>query len=61
MKGLEFFDANILIYVDDASAKNKRERAISLIVEHRAANYRSIMPRPFASWELRRRLRSEMS
>lgn len=31
MKGLSFFDTNILIYADDASAKNKRERAISLM------------------------------
>jgi predicted nucleic acid-binding protein len=35
MKGLAFFDANVLIYADDVSAKGKRERAISLIVEHR--------------------------
>ncbi len=38
MKGLAFFDTNILIYADDASAKRKRERAISLIVEHRGGN-----------------------
>jgi predicted nucleic acid-binding protein len=38
MKGLAFFDTNILIYADDASAKRKREQAISLIVEHRGGN-----------------------
>jgi len=34
MTGQAFFDANILIYADDASAPEKQERAISLIVEH---------------------------
>jgi predicted nucleic acid-binding protein len=38
MKGLAFFDTNVLIYADDVSAKGKRERAISLIVEHRGDN-----------------------
>jgi predicted nucleic acid-binding protein len=34
MNGLAFFDTNVLVYADDASAPEKRERAISLIVEH---------------------------
>ena len=34
MKGLPFFDTNILVYADDASDPAKQERAISLIVEH---------------------------
>jgi predicted nucleic acid-binding protein len=38
MTGLAFFDANILIYADDVSAPGKRERAISLIVEHQRQN-----------------------
>jgi predicted nucleic acid-binding protein len=38
MKGLAFFDTNILIYADDSSVKTKQDRAISLIVEHRADN-----------------------
>jgi predicted nucleic acid-binding protein len=38
MSGLAFFDTNVLIYADDASAPEKRERAISLIVEHRRRN-----------------------
>jgi predicted nucleic acid-binding protein len=38
MTGLAFFDASILIYANDASAPGKRERAISLIVEHRQRN-----------------------
>jgi predicted nucleic acid-binding protein len=29
MNGLAFFDTNILIYADDASARAKQERAIS--------------------------------
>jgi predicted nucleic acid-binding protein len=34
MNGLAFFDTNILICADDASAPAKQERAISLIAEH---------------------------
>jgi predicted nucleic acid-binding protein len=34
MSGPAFFDTNILIYADDASAPEKQERAISLIAEH---------------------------
>ena len=38
MNGLAFFDTNILIYADDASAPQKQERAISLIAEHQRRN-----------------------
>jgi predicted nucleic acid-binding protein len=38
MNGLAFFDTNILIYADDASAPEKRERAISLIADHQRRN-----------------------
>jgi predicted nucleic acid-binding protein len=38
MSDLAFFDTNILIYADDASAPEKRERAISLIGEHQRRN-----------------------
>jgi predicted nucleic acid-binding protein len=34
MKGLAFFDTNILIYADDASAPLKQSRAIQLISDH---------------------------
>jgi predicted nucleic acid-binding protein len=34
MNGLAFFDTNILIYSDDASAPQKQLRAIQLITEH---------------------------
>ena len=34
MKGLAFFDTNVLIYADDAATPAKQRRAISLIVEH---------------------------
>jgi predicted nucleic acid-binding protein len=38
MNSLAFFDTDVLVYADDASARKKRERAISLIVEHRRRN-----------------------
>ena len=38
MKGLAFFDTNVLVYADDGSAPAKQARAISLIVEHRRDN-----------------------
>jgi predicted nucleic acid-binding protein len=38
MKGLAFFDTNVLVYADDAAAPAKQARAISLIVEHRREN-----------------------
>ncbi len=34
MKGLAFFDSNVVLYADDASAKQKQERAIELIAAH---------------------------
>lgn len=34
MNGLGFFDTNILIYADDASAPEKQDRAITLFAEH---------------------------
>jgi len=34
MNGLAFFDTNVLVYADDASAPEKRERAIALFAEH---------------------------
>jgi predicted nucleic acid-binding protein len=38
MSGLAFFDTNVLIYADDASAPQKQERAISLIAQHQRQN-----------------------
>jgi len=38
MSGLAFFDTNILIYADDVSAPEKRERAISVITDHQRRN-----------------------
>jgi predicted nucleic acid-binding protein len=38
MKGLAFFDTNVLIYADDSAAPAKQARAISLIVEHQREN-----------------------
>jgi predicted nucleic acid-binding protein len=38
MSGLAFFDTNVLIYADDASAPRKQERAISLIAQHQRQN-----------------------
>ena len=38
MSDLAFFDTNILIYADDASAPEKRERAISLVADHQRRN-----------------------
>ena len=35
---LAFFDTNILVYSDDASAPAKQERASSLLVEHLSAD-----------------------
>jgi predicted nucleic acid-binding protein len=34
MNGLAFFDTNILVYCDDASAPRKQSRAIRLITDH---------------------------
>jgi len=34
MNGLAFFDTNVLVYADDASSPEKRERAIALFAEH---------------------------
>jgi len=34
MNGLAFFDTNVLVYTDDASSPEKRERAIALFTEH---------------------------
>ena len=34
MKGLAFFDTNILVYADDASAPKKQDRAVKLFTEH---------------------------
>jgi len=34
MKGLAFFDTNILVYTDDASAPRKQKEAIRLFTEH---------------------------
>lgn len=34
MKGLAFFDTNILIYADDGASPEKQSRAIRLITEH---------------------------
>ncbi len=38
MKGLAFFDTNVLIYADDTATPAKQARAISLIVEHQRDN-----------------------
>ena len=38
MKGLAFFDTNILVYADDASEPRKQRRAISLLAEHQREN-----------------------
>ena len=38
MRGLAFFDTNVLIYADDAAAPAKQARAISLITEHQREN-----------------------
>jgi predicted nucleic acid-binding protein len=37
MKVRTFFDANVLVYTDDAGAPKKQSRALDLIEEHRAA------------------------
>jgi predicted nucleic acid-binding protein len=34
MNGLTFFDTNVLVYTDDASSPEKRDRAIALFAEH---------------------------
>ncbi len=34
MKGLAFFDTNVLVYADDASLPEKQDRAITLFAEH---------------------------
>jgi predicted nucleic acid-binding protein len=34
MSGLAFFDTNVLVYADDASAPKKRDRATALFAEH---------------------------
>ena len=34
MNGLAFFDTNVLVYADDAGARKKRDRAITLFAEH---------------------------
>jgi predicted nucleic acid-binding protein len=38
MRGLAFFDTNILIYADDHATPVKQTRAITLIVEHQREN-----------------------
>lgn len=35
MKGLAFFDSNILVYTDDHAERAKQERSIALFQEHR--------------------------
>ena len=35
MSGRSFFDTNVLVYTDDADAPVKRERAVTLLSEHR--------------------------
>src|SRR6266542_6975648 len=37
MKGLAFFDTNIFVYTDDASAPDKQRCAIQLVAEHQRA------------------------
>ena len=34
MNGLAFFDTNVLVYADDTSSLEKRDRAIALFAEH---------------------------
>ena len=34
MKGLAFFDSNVLVYTDDRGAPKKQKRALALIEEH---------------------------
>ena len=34
MKGIAFFDTNVLVYADDASSPAKQQRAITLFAEH---------------------------
>ena len=34
MSGLAFFDTNVLVYADDASAPKKRQQAAALFAEH---------------------------
>ena len=38
MKGLAFFDTNILVYADDTADPGKQSRAIELVQEHRLDN-----------------------
>jgi predicted nucleic acid-binding protein len=38
MKGLAFFDTNILVYADDASSPQKQTRAIALVTEYHRRN-----------------------
>jgi predicted nucleic acid-binding protein len=38
MKGLAFFDTNILVYSDDTADRGKQTRAVSLLAEHRRDN-----------------------
>lgn len=38
MKGLAFFDTNILVYSDDIADRGKQARAVSLLAEHRRDN-----------------------
>jgi predicted nucleic acid-binding protein len=38
MKGLAFFDTNILVYSDDTADRGKQARAVSLLAEHRRDN-----------------------
>jgi predicted nucleic acid-binding protein len=38
MKGLTFFDTNVFVYSDDASAPVKQARAIQLITDYRRSN-----------------------
>lgn len=37
MSARSFFDTNVLVYTDDKSAPNKRNRALDLLEEHRTA------------------------
>lgn len=38
MKGLAFFDTNVLVYSDDAADTGKQARAVSLLAAHRRDN-----------------------
>jgi len=38
MKGLAFFDTNILVYADDNSCPEKQARAIAIITDHHRRN-----------------------